>query len=504
MDLVIFHHHLLPCGVTTVIMQTIASLRRYGRGISRIRVITGRLPDGGLDIPGAEITCLPETGYALKRSRGGVRWGERADRLAGRLIDGFGAGDVIWWIHNYHLGKNPLFTEAVLRLAYSPSGPRMILQPHDFPEAGRFDSLSELDRLVTLPLYPVGPRIRYAAVNQSDFERLKGAGMPACRLFLLTNPVGLPADETGWRESTRGLRSLLFPWADPRAPIVLYPVRSIRRKNVLEAGILLKLASFPTQLVVTLPGESPREQGYSALVEGAFRDGHIPGEFAAGVRRVDLPVERMAAACDLAVSSSVQEGFGYLFIQALQWGLPLLARSLETIPAGDMIFSGYPAHFYDSLVCPLDAPERSSLLERYCAKLARVRRHLSHDARAALLAEIEGMLSRDCVDFSYFDPPLQLRVLTEAAGSAELRGRLREANRGLTRHLDRLLAERPERRVQDVEKRFGLAAYSALVQRLLDSFHQPVGDEPPADPVRVQEGMRAAFTRAAYQRLLYD
>ena len=57
------------------------------------------------------------------------------------LQERFGGDNAVWWVHNYHLGKNPLFTEALLRLAADPRGPRLVLQPHDFPEAGQIPGI---------------------------------------------------------------------------------------------------------------------------------------------------------------------------------------------------------------------------------------------------------------------------------------------------------------------------------------------------------------------------
>ncbi len=213
----------------------------------------------------AEIDCLPEIDYASVRPS--------TQGLADLLLARFGRNDAVWWIHNYHLGKNPLLTEVVLRLAGLPDGPRLVLQPHDFPEAGRYANLAALERVVTLPLYPSGPRVRYALINRRDLGLLKGAGMPESRLFLLENPVGPSADQTEWGDDRRAIRSLLFPDANPLHQTLLYPVRSIRRKNVLEAAMLLHLVDLPLRLIITLPGVS-RPRGRTApLWKGRFTRG---------------------------------------------------------------------------------------------------------------------------------------------------------------------------------------------------------------------------------------
>ncbi len=501
-DLVIFHYHLQPGGITSVIRQGVESLARHSRHVSRVKIVVGRMPENAKLFTGAEIVCLPDIDYGTERSLGGVIWKERVQRLSDSLLEQFGASDAVWWIHNYHLGKNPLFTEAVLKLAGAADGPRMILQPHDFPEAGRYRNLSALDRLVSLPLYPDGPQVRYAVINERDRRLLRDAGIHHSRLFLLENPVATPVEEP-WTGDKKGLRAILFPHADPRQSTLLYPVRAIRRKNVLEAGMLLRLVDIPLRLVVTLPGISKPERAYSSLVENAFGDGLIAGEFAAGVRRFDLRLERMAAACDLVLSSSVQEGFGYLFVHALQWGLPLLARRLETIPGPDALYEGYPARFYDGLACPLTPAERSDLLLRYREKLKRINRLLPPGATENLDAELTRILAKETVDYSFLDASHQERLLA-AARQSDYRSAFRDLNRDLAGSLDALLSQRPQDRAQAVHARFGPAAYAARVDGLLESFGRPVPQPSAVPPDKVQERVRGAFARADQMRLLFD
>ena len=496
MDLVIFHYHLLPGGVTSVIRQCVEALRAHSRRVSRIRLVAGRVPEDMPRVARAEIDCLPEIDYASVRPS--------TQGLADLLLARFGRNDAVWWIHNYHLGKNPLLTEVVLRLAGLPDGPRLVLQPHDFPEAGRYANLAALERVVTLPLYPSGPRVRYALINRRDLGLLKGAGMPESRLFLLENPVGPSADQTEWGDDRRAIRSLLFPDANPLHQTLLYPVRSIRRKNVLEAAMLLHLVDLPLRLIITLPGVSRPERAYSALVERAFHTGIIPGELGTGIRRSDLNVGQLAAACDMVVSSSVQEGFGYLFVQALQWGLPLLARRLETIPGPRRLYEGYPASFYAGFSCPLDAPERAALLTRYRDKLHRIRRFLPAEAVERLENELSEALAGDAVDFSYLDPQLQMRLLAAAAEQSDFRSALRTMNGGLAKSLHAFLAERPPARTREVEQSFGLSAYASRVDQILESFDGPSEGASAAPPADIQERMRAAFARAQYARLLFD
>ena len=59
-----------------------------------------------------------------------------------------------------------------------------------------------------------------------------------------------------------------------------------------------------------------------------------------------------------------------------------------------------------------------------------------------------------------------------------------------------------------VEARFGLAAYAARVETLLESFNDPAPDPARPDngapPVKVEQSVRRAFATAAHVRLLFD
>jgi len=325
-------------------------------------------------------------------------------------------------------------------------------------------------------------------------------GRPACPPISCSFWRTPSARRAAWR--TLRTNRLCDPASDARQPTLLYPVRCIRRKNVLEAGLLLKLSDVPVRLIVTLPGVSRPERAYSRMVRDAFRDGLIPGEFSTGTRRKDLSVEELAAACDAVASSSVQEGFGYLFVQALQWGLPLIARRLDTVPGRDQIYDGYPASFYDSLLCPLEAAERQSVLRRYHARLGR----LGRIAPAAILVKLESTLrdsfSRDAVDFSLLDPSLQLRLLAAAGEDSDFRTAMRKLNTGLAENLQTCLSERPSDRAQTVDRIFGFEAYASRFDRLLESFDRPAEPETLPDPQQVQAGMRAAFLDTDHLRLL--
>jgi hypothetical protein len=506
MDLVIFHYHMLPGGVGTVVRRAVEALAAHPGPVRKIRLVTGRIAERDRTALQrfAEIDLVPEVDYDEGGNRGGRAWVREAEELSASLVRRFGEGAPVWWIHNFHLGRNLRFTRAILSLAQSADSPLMILQPHDFPEAGRYANLADLDRLIRLPLYPVTPRVRYALLNPRDFAILKKAGIPEENLFLLENPAPAVLERPPRKRRKRDLKQRLFGEANADLPVLLYPVRAIRRKNVLEAGLIARISETPARMLVTLPGVSRPERRYSALVESAFGSGLVPGEFAAGLARPGTSLETLAYSSDMVLSSSIQEGFGYFFIQAVQWGLPLLARRLDTTDGFTDVFKGYPASFYAEVLCPVDSRRRSRHLSLYRDKLTRLAKLFPAAALERLEGEIEGVFGGGPVDFSYLDAGAQLAILRDASTSQSMRWELRECNRELVSELKAMLAERPGPEAGRIEKRFGPAAYAARIHRLLSSFSRRGTRETGVNADSIGRRVREEFAKKEYLRLLYD
>jgi hypothetical protein len=512
MDLVVFHYHFDPGGVTSVVTRAVRAFRAYlGREIGAVRLVSGR-PASALP-PDLDCTSLtwPELDYldpedfATEAAIDGAR--AAAGRLAGRLSRSFGGGDTLWWIHNHHLGKNPVFTQALLEIAARDSRQRMLLQIHDFPERARFDNLRFLRKILTLSPYPLAAGVRYAVLNAGDRRLLLSAGIPAGRVDVLENPLDpYPPAAVDRRATRRRLAgsAAAFSWR-PAAPLLLYPIRAIRRKNVLEAMLVTRLLGNDFNLAVTLPGTSRPERGYSDLVFKAYAARSVRGLWKIGTLLPELGLDfrDLVASADMVLSTSVQEGFGYLFANTLQWGLPLAARDLETLTGLKRLFAGYPACFYETLVCPLDAPRRGRLLDLYRRKLNGLEDLLPPARLTALEAEFSRLCGGEEVDFSYLTPDLQFQLLTDLNRKDRLE-RCRHANAPLIREIRSLLeAPVPDRRAE-VEARFGYTSYARRFRRLLRTWPQPDFPAAPASETAVQDAVLAASLSRGNFRSLYD
>ena len=452
MRIMVFHYHLLPGGVTDVIIHSVRAVIQHVPDVQEVRLVTGRPENTATvlaciagtagpsedheappaatlnDVPVA-VDIFPELGYTDPRESDSEA-ADRARTLERGLLERYGSDEALWWVHNYHLGKNPSFTRALCAIATLPGAPRMLLHVHDFPECARYENLAYLNRVAGPSPYPAGPEVRYAVINERDRQALREAGIPDARVGLLLNPLpleeALNSDAPGVGGSLSDRERVVARLADfaadqgyrfhPDGPLLLYPIRAIRRKNVLEIASIARLVP-DANLIVTLPGVSEPEQPYSQLVDYAYDDRRVHGVFGIGLREDEyaLSFEQIAAAADLVVSSSVQEGFGLLFVNALRWRRPLLARRLDVLAGIDSLFSGYPAHLYDAFSVPTRSPSVSSmqayLRMRYQERLAELDRVLPARAKVQLTQDVDGLLTGESIDLSFLPAQMQLTLL---------------------------------------------------------------------------------------------
>ena len=534
MRLIIFHHHLLPGGVTGVIQQMAHALTQFGTRTETVEVVCGtdeKAPD--LPVP---ITVIPEIAYhsrqqlasyapsalnTLEETAGPLgRVGSRQiaegtailrDRIVDLLLSQWGREETVWWVHNYHLGKNPAFTAALLKIATKNHAPRIVLHIHDFPECGRYANLRFLQAVGLTALYPASPRIAYATINVRDTQYLAEAGVT--RLTHLRNPVTSrpQASHTDGNKSlTRQALATLRP-ADgrfhPEERLLLYPVRTIRRKNVFEAALITSILPTPTSLIVTLPGVSQGEKKYSSMVEHAFTHGTIAGLWGVGPRleAIGITFSQLQRASDGIISSSVQEGFGYQYITALTQQRPLIARDLDTIEEVKPLFASWPAHFYRTVRVPARSPSLSDptamLRFHYEERIDRTRATIGDTAADRLIEEARSILREPTIDFSYLLPQMQYSYLRDVTREPSFRDEVIAINQGSITAVETALATPcPTPPHDQIEARYGLPRYAAHIERIADGARDEGGTERyAADNLLIER-----FAQLPFQRLLYE
>lgn len=401
---------------------------------------------------------------------------EETRKLSAALLQRYApsAETVLWWVHNHHLGKNLQFTAALMEIAQL-GFPRLLLQIHDFPECGRpanWQALEQAGREMqeqrgeALRYYPQAQHIHYACINLRDCEILAKAGFDTERLSLLCNPIDLrvlnpepepskadngqgsaalvrmpPSLQGEWETDIKSLRGIQR--YKEGGPVALYPVRSIRRKNILEAALINLLAGEPANLIVTLPGSSKTELDYSKLVERAYQKGLIQGLWGVG-RELGGPqlknwsFQRLCSLAQFFVSPSAMEGFGFTYFNPSYWGIPLFARHLDILEGFEDCFSQRSAYFYQQLAIPLKLlPQGDQLRSLYHNYFDR---QLGETGAVELKEALDLLLRGPYIDFVLLPIAMQWQLLVAAREEPAFCQQLAAANRELLEKYQQVLA----------------------------------------------------------------
>ncbi len=327
----ILHHHLRRGGVTQVMLSTARILRDAGEDVE---IWSGE--SGSLPMPeGVDEKVLPELVYRESYSE------PDCDALTRKMIRAHADGD-IWHIHNHSLGKNPVVTETVRRLA--EAGLPLILQIHDFAEDGRPVNLKCLREELpdqTRCLYPTGAHVVYAVLQERDREVLISAGVPEDQVAVLPNPISIEM-------------ALRPPQPVPER--VLYLTRAIRRKNVGEFLYWAKMFAGDLEFATSLVPENPKEKViFDRWVAFAQSEG-IPVQWGLGMSGKSF--EEVVSECDVCITTSVGEGFGMSYLEPYAMQRPVVGRDLPAITAGFKKDGVRLDHLYSTLpVCAEDVDE---------------------------------------------------------------------------------------------------------------------------------------------------
>jgi len=515
--LVIFHYHFLPGGVSQVITSSSVAILKYLPEIEEIILVSGKKDntDNIVSAIASKISStkrkaqirgaiVPEIGYTTDLKK--IPSVKDLKQIVNKQFKG-----CLWWIHNYHLGKNPIFTEAILQIAEENSEQKIILQIHDFPEASRYGNMSNLYRNIKHPLYPISPNIKYITINSRDYKFLIAAGIPKEIVFLLNNPVepqyidndikkkGLDKkkiDRILGKASTAYIKE---------APLLIYPIRTIRRKNVLEAGLLAKCSRMPVNLIPTLPGISKSEKPYSELVASCFSEGLIPGSAQAGIilEKKGLSFPDIINAGSVIISSSVQEGFGYLFINSLLWEKPLLARQLDIINDFKSIFNPNFSHFYNNVKIPLRSKLRKQLSDDYDKKITKLKLILPADIVLKLKDDKYNLLKKNTIDFSFLSPIMQKKFF-ESLKDRQLLKETCHLNSNIIGQMERMLLLDEFKFDNTKIDRFNLVNHAKQIQKIITSPPPEIIRKPINDTNSIHNNILSYFADFPSISLLYD
>jgi len=404
MRLAIGHYYIgANDGVNTVIWRTVSELQKlnpqiqitlFGKTANNINTFLpwrdGRLSYRNVEeiAPDFQIPGLEGKSVQTQRVHDYIWHGTN---VAYRLQQYFADADVVM-MENLSVGVNPAVTYAfylwTLSEYQSKSPKRFLVRVHDFAQQrpANFSNIKKFQAFMPtdMPdwhqiLYPSTPNIEYIAINTNDYERLLDHGIEPKRIWYLPNSVDNSLLQC--EEPCQNLRELLNreKGIDPEAAILYYPVRAIPRKNVEEAIYLLRLLNNVAteqeyrekydldkkfHLVVSLSGASEEERRYSNKLQEFARNNNLPVTIdvsdLVGLHReydpddpsriIKYGVADMYSIARMTVSTSILEGFGFVFIEPWLAGQCIIGRNIHSVTI-DFAKAGISLdHLYSTLL----------------------------------------------------------------------------------------------------------------------------------------------------------
>lgn len=451
MAVAILHYHLQRGGVTRVIEGQSAALR--DAGVPHL-VLAGSPYEGPTDLP---VAVIPELNY--HSDSGGVSAIELEEALRRTLGEHLDSDDILWHIHNPTLGKNILMPDLIRSL--SNSGDNLLLHFHDFAEDNRprnYELLSQHQEL-----YPVSPRIGYGFINSRDLQFLRQAGLPAENSFLLPNPVLAPPTPVS-----------AVPHPGP--PLVLYPVRGIRRKNLGEMCLLASLSPSGTRFASTLAPENPQWRPIHDRWAVFAADENLPVSLGAVGHlaphpEVEETFENWLAHATHLLTTSVAEGFGMAFLEPNAHGKPLIGRNLPEITQDFADRSQALGNLYERILVPASWINPEKLLSEFQKRLAdSYRSYRTTCSEETLRRGKVSLLIDDFYDFGNLPELIQEEVIQRSQQSPGLILVEREGKRlPLKNWLALALSNRSSPAGPSILDRYSLSTYQ---NNLLATYHQ--------------------------------
>jgi hypothetical protein len=455
MKVAFIHYHLKPGGVTTVIRQQVEALAENG---DDSLVFAGEPPTAAFP---AETIPVPGLGY----SQGAAAPPEKsvAGKIAAAIANRWPGGCDAVHVHNATLAKN-IHLPGILD-ALREKGLRLLVQIHDFAEDGRPGAYSRA-------AYP--ENCHYCVINSRDHRILLKAGLKKEGLHLLPNMVS-PIETVSTRR--------------PETPFVLYPVRAIRRKNIGEAILLSLFFKAGHRLAITLPPNSPVDKvAYEDWV--SFSKKHqLRVRFEAGLKD-DFPT--LASTARSFLTTSINEGFGFSFLESWTAGKSILGRKLPDI-CSDFEASGIElGHMYSRLAVPVTWFDLDGFIDSWRKAIEAAGRKFAREIPPADISAAEARLAGSTeIDFGLLNEKYQREVLLGLLENPEKKIALKQMNPFLEGLEDIPV---PEDRIER-NRKVVLNTYDAKSYRnMLGSIYRCVADKTVRHGIRKDALLSRFFT----------
>ena len=268
---------------------------------------------------------------------------------------------------------------------------------------------------VAAAAFAAGSRVLHAGINSSDV-RLLSRHMKGP--VWLPNPAG---EETGpGRAAVAQAKRWLRGELGDDAPAWIYPARLLRRKNFAEAILLARWLAPGSWLVTTGGISSPGEAAYAGRLKEAARKGRWRVRFGilAGRESRAPSVPELLCAAGAVVMTSIQEGFGFPYLEGAGLGCRVIARKLPAIQPDLESFGLKLPGLYDEVLIPPGLFDEKAEFLRQRSAFRRWKNLLPASCRA--LAEAPEFLAVPGrpVPFSRLTLDAQLEVLAVPAGES--------------------------------------------------------------------------------------
>jgi hypothetical protein len=437
MKVAFVHYHLNPGGVTTVIRQQIAVLKKD----CDVMVITGAPPAEEFPV---KTVVIPEIGYARPGKKQPAPE-KTAQKIARAITDHWPSGCDILHIHNPLLAKNSDFQKVLGALQDLDF--RLLLQVHDFAEDGRPGAYFRDD--------PYPANCHYCVINQRDYNALIKSGLKPSGLHLLPNTI-MPFDLSQAKKIDTNF--------------ILYPVRAIRRKNIGEA-ILLSLF-FPDKhmLAITLPPNSDRDRlAYQGWKNFASRH-YLQIMFEASQRD---PFPDLVKTAERMITTSISEGFGFSFLEPWTAGKNLSGRLIPEICA-DFTKKGLLLdHMYNRMAVPLRWIDDRGFYSRWASCIRENAKIFDIELPNHEIDTAFQRMTRDRqIDFAFLDENFQQQILLKIFSGKQFKNHVKQINPFLTQFQNNSDKEAKIYHNQGiVASQFGKTPYR---QKLLETYRKTI------------------------------
>lgn len=331
MDIVIFHYHLNPGGVTRIIESQVPSIKLVLPN-SNVKILCGYSPNvSRYTNMGAEVIVDKNLDYLPE----GLTEHELQNKF-NYILTFFKQHikkDGLLHMHNLNLGKNPVITYAAYHLA--KEGFKIVNHIHDFAEdrPQNWQFLSEIiqgafnEKLESV-LYPSLKNYVFATLTLSDLNRLMDYDIKCNRKYFLPNPVNLGTlnANINKKHASNKLRSQ-FNFNNAKK-VFTYPVRVIQRKNIGEYILLAALFSGEAYWLVTQPPKNPKEVVKYNEWKHFCKENNIDVIFEAGLK---ADFETILTGSDACITTSIREGFGMVYLEPWLNHTPVIGRELKYV-----------------------------------------------------------------------------------------------------------------------------------------------------------------------------